>query len=60
MKLPDEIREYFKRQGATGGKTRAKNLTDEERRKSAKKAAQARWSKAKSAEKKTTRPGGSK
>jgi len=45
MKLPKDVREYFKRQGATGGKKRARNLTAEERSESARKAAQTRWAK---------------
>lgn len=47
MKLPDEIREYFRKQGATGGKTRAENLTAEQRSELARKAVNARWAKAK-------------
>lgn len=51
-KLPKKIREflakhreYFVEQGARGGKTRAKHLTAEQRKKIAKKAAAARWGK---------------
>ena len=43
MKLPDEVREYFRRQGRIGGKTRAQNLTPEERREGARRAVQVRW-----------------
>ena len=50
-KLPPELREYFSKIGkkgaAKGGKTRAVNLTPEERSESARKAAQARWARAK-------------
>src|SRR5438270_11401303 len=31
MKLPDDVRELFRRQGASGGKKRASNLATEER-----------------------------
>jgi hypothetical protein len=47
MKLPEEIREFFRRQGARGGKTRARNLTAEQRSEGARRAVQARWAKAK-------------
>lgn len=47
MKLPDEIREFFRKQGAAGGKARAERLSPEERRESARKAVEARWAKAK-------------
>ena len=45
MKLPEDIREYFRKQGAVGGKTRAANLSPEERREIARKAVQSRWEK---------------
>jgi hypothetical protein len=48
-KMPDEVLEYFKKQGAKGGKIggkkRVANMTAEERSASAKKAAEARWGK---------------
>jgi hypothetical protein len=47
MKMPEEIRKFFRKQGAVGGKTRAENLSAEERREAARKAVQARWQKAK-------------
>jgi hypothetical protein len=47
MKLPDEVREFFRRQGRIGGKTRAQNLTAEERSQGARRAVQARWAKRK-------------
>jgi hypothetical protein len=50
-KLPPEIRDYFvrmgKRGGALGGRTRAANMTAEERSDSARNAVMARWSKVK-------------
>jgi len=52
MKLPDEIREFFKKQGAVGGKTRAENLTAEQRSEAARKAVQSRWAKSKKVSKK--------
>ena len=45
MKLPDEIREFSRKQGSIGGKKRKRVLSPEERTESARKAAQARWSK---------------
>jgi hypothetical protein len=50
MRLPDEIRQAFRKYGATGGRKRAANLSEEERRESARKAAKARWAKAKKSE----------
>ena len=47
MKLPEDVREFFRRKGASGGRKRAQNLSAEERRESARKAVQARWAKAK-------------
>jgi ubiquinone biosynthesis protein UbiJ len=40
-----EIRDYFAKFGKEGGKTRAKNMTPEQRSASAKKAVEARWAK---------------
>ena len=42
-----EIREYFAKFGRKGGQATARNLTPEERKASARKAAQARWAKKK-------------
>jgi hypothetical protein len=46
-KLPPEVLEYFKKQGAKGGKiggaVRRDNMTPEERSASARKAVTARW-----------------
>lgn len=47
MKLPDDVREFFRRQGRIGGKTRAQNLTPEERSEGARRAVEARWAKRK-------------
>ena len=48
-KMPPDVLEYFRKQGAKGGKiggnARAAKLTDEERSESAQKASQARWAK---------------
>jgi len=48
-KLPPEILEFFRRQGAKGGKkggvVRAERMTPEERQESARKAVLARWEK---------------
>jgi len=56
MKLPDEVREFFRRQGRIGGKRRAQNLTPEERSEGARRAVQARWAKRTIAEGKKKRP----
>jgi hypothetical protein len=45
-----ELRDYFAKMGKRGGKARTKNLTPEQRKASARKAAQARWAKKKAAE----------
>jgi hypothetical protein len=47
MKYSKKDREFFRRTGSEGGQTRARNLSPGERKKSAQKAAQARWAKAK-------------
>ena len=47
MKLPEEVQEFFRKQGAAGGKARAESLSAKERREGARKAVQARWAKAK-------------
>jgi hypothetical protein len=50
-KLPLEVLEFFRRQGAKGGKkggtSRAANMTPEQRSDAARKAVQARWARAK-------------
>jgi hypothetical protein len=52
-KLPPEILEFFKKQGAKGGKKggtiRAERMTAEERSEAARKAVQARWARVKPA-----------
>lgn len=45
MKLPEEIREMFRRQGKIGGKKRLEVISAERRRQIARNAAQARWNK---------------
>lgn len=51
-KLPPEVLEFFKKQGAKGGKiggtVRAANMSKEARSESARKAVLARWAKEKS------------
>jgi len=42
-----ELRDYFAKFGKKGGKTRAQKMTAEQRKESARKAAQARWTKKK-------------
>lgn len=49
MTTKSEIREYFARFGKQGGKTRAKNMSPEKRKESARKASEARWAKQKKA-----------
>ena len=44
MKLPENIREFFRRQGSIGGKKRNAGLNREQRREIARRAAEARWS----------------
>jgi hypothetical protein len=43
--MKDELSEYLRKLGRKGGKATAKRLTPEQRKESAKKAAQARWAK---------------
>jgi hypothetical protein len=45
MTTKAEIRDYFAKFGKEGGKTRAKNMTPEERSAAARKAVEARWAK---------------
>jgi hypothetical protein len=42
-KLPEAALEFFRKQGRIGGRTRAANLTPEERSEQARNAVQARW-----------------
>jgi hypothetical protein len=46
-KIPEEVLEYFRKQGSIGGRKRSEALTSEQRRELARKAVQARWAKAK-------------
>lgn len=54
MKLPEDIREYFAKQGRIGAAKRKANLTPERRQEIARLAAQTRWKKAKESLKKST------
>jgi len=45
--FPKEVLEFFRKTGKIGGKTRAANMSAEERSEQARKAVQARWAKAK-------------
>jgi len=47
MALTKEARDFFAREGRKGGKIAARNMTAEQRREKMRKAAQARWAKAK-------------
>jgi hypothetical protein len=47
MVTKDELLEYFRKVGRKGGQATAKKLTPEQRKASARKAAQARWAKRK-------------
>jgi hypothetical protein len=43
MKLPDDVKEFFRRQGKIGAKKRTANLSPERRQEIARNAATARW-----------------
>jgi len=43
MKLPDDVREFFRKQGSIGGKRKNAKLSAEERSEAARHAAAARW-----------------
>ena len=43
MEMPDEVREFFRKQGSIGGKRRMKKLSPRERTEIARKAATSRW-----------------
>jgi hypothetical protein len=49
MALSKEAREYFAKEGRKGGKLAARKMTAQERKESARRAANARWSKTKKA-----------
>ena len=51
MNLNDQVREYFRKEGAKGGKKAAKMFTPEQRRERARKAIAARWAKKRKVEK---------
>lgn len=46
-KLPEEALDFFRKQGARGGKARKKKLTKEELSEQGRKAVMARWAKTK-------------
>ncbi len=63
MKLPPEIREFFRKQGKIGAEKRHSGMTPERRSEVAKIAAETRWAKAKAdskTTKKSKRTGGTK
>ena len=62
MKLPDDIREFFRKQGKIGAAKRHANMSPERRKEVAQMAAATRWAKtkSKSATKKTIRKGSTK
>lgn len=43
MRIPEDVREYFRKQGRIGGTKRRDSLSPEQRREIARKAARARW-----------------
>ncbi len=45
MRLPEDVRAFFRRQGSIGGKKRNAQLSPEQRSAIGRKAAQARWAK---------------
>lgn len=47
MKLPEDVKNYFKMQGSLGGKKSSARLTVDQRKERAKKAIMARWNKQK-------------
>jgi hypothetical protein len=49
MALSKEARLFFAKEGRRGGKTRASNMTPEQRKEASRLAAQARWGKKKKA-----------
>jgi hypothetical protein len=53
MKLPDEIREFFRKQGKIGAAKRHSGMTPERRSEVAKLAAEIRWANAKNDPEKT-------
>jgi len=57
MKLPHDVKEFFRKQGKIGGKKRHANLSPERRKEIAKLAAEKRWAKAKLSPTKKTNKG---
>jgi hypothetical protein len=53
MVTKSEIRDYFAKFGKQGGKTRAKNMTPEQRSEASRKASEARWARIDASLKKT-------
>lgn len=47
MDFNEQLKEYYKKIGAKGGKTGSSNMTPEARKERAKKAVEARWAKKK-------------
>jgi hypothetical protein len=45
MKLPEDVKAYFRKQGRIGAQKRSANLSPERRREIARLAAEARWTK---------------
>jgi hypothetical protein len=50
MKLPENVKEFFRKQGKIGAKKRHANLTPERRREIARQAAETRWANARKKE----------
>jgi hypothetical protein len=58
MKLPDEIRKFFQRQGRIGAAKRYARMSPAQRQELAKRAAQSRWKKEKQSRAKKAKPEG--
>jgi hypothetical protein len=59
-KLPEELLQFFRKNGRAGGLKRAKNLTAEQRSEQARNAVQARWAKRKKQEREDAKAAGRK
>lgn len=46
MRIPEEVKQFFRKQGKIGAKKRSANLSAERRSEIARRAAEARWTKA--------------
>jgi hypothetical protein len=55
MKLPDDVREFFRRTGRIGAAKRHANLSPERRREIARLASETRWAKVKTSKKRGTK-----